>query len=519
MNKSRTLIQNTLYISISKLITEIIGIFVQILIIRKLTVETYGEFNFLLNSFIIFQIFSISPIADVFYRYIAELSEKYDYNRLYKLIIYGTFISLLSFIILLLILNNFKYDLIKIFLISDLNQYYWYYVIFLCSFYLSSFTSLITASLLLHKYLGIIRIITSFIRSVLYYIYLSNLTVSKLIIIESIVSFIIFIYLTIIITMNLVKKENVCTSPFFNGKKRILRFGLFSSLNELGTGIIGTSSDYFIISAIGDPISVGLYAFAHKIYGIIFKILPMKDLFSVIRTVFFQKYSNNISKSEINLYYNIMVKAMLPIYILPFLIFSIFGKSIIMYIFDPKYISSFYTTCIVLLSLVTIAVFYPLGIVVQLYEKTEYGFYSRIVAIFSIISGIYFMKIWGITGVATATLIGETLRNVLMLIFISRCIKIKYEIKGIFKWLFPIGILYISFLLINNIVNNIIVLIIFIFLFLSLYVLLLIFYNPFNDKELLVINNIINNSKALIIIKNVVLKINNVKKVIQYDFK
>lgn len=513
MSRSQTLLKNTLYISISKLVTEVIGIFVQILVIRKLSVEIFGTFNFLLNSFVIFQIFSISPISDVFYRYIAEFSEKNDYKRLRKLIQYGTFISLVSFLLLLLLLHLFKYDFSRIFSINDLDQYYQSYILFLCCFYLSTVTSLITASLLLHKNLGIIRIITSIVRSVLYLITINNLTVNKLITIESIVSFISFVYLSFILIKKIVKKESEDKISFYNGKRRVFRFGVFSSLNQLGTGIIGKSSDYFIISAIGDPLSVGLYAFAHKIHGIIFKILPMKDFFSVVRTVFFQKFAKKKSEIEINTYYNLMVKVMLPIYIFPFLIFTIFGKSIITYIFDPKYLASYYTTCIVLLSLVITAIFYPLGLVVQLYEKPEYGFYSKIVVIFSIVAGIYSMKFWGIVGVASATFVGELLRNIIMLCLLRKIIKIKYKYMDILNYFIPIGILSIVFYLFYNSIDNIIILIFMMLIYFVVYVILTILYNPFNNDELIIMNNVISKSNSLVKIKDVVLKINSIKKV------
>ena len=83
-NKSKTelLVNNTLWMYISKIIVQLFGFIVSVLIIRKLSVTEYGTYTFLLSLFFIVQILIINPIGSVLNRYIPELINNKHYNKL-----------------------------------------------------------------------------------------------------------------------------------------------------------------------------------------------------------------------------------------------------------------------------------------------------------------------------------------------------------------------------------------------------------------------------------------------------
>lgn len=511
MNKTKILVENTKFITYSKILTQIFGLVVQIFVIRKLSVDIFGEFNFLLNIFVIFQIFSISPITNVFYRYLSEFAENNDYKKMNKLLIIGISISFFIFIILIVLVIVFKSKLINIFSIKHFNENKFCLLLFLM--YFSNILTIIASSLLLHKYLGIYRILCSFTKSVIYISILNNLTLNKLLTTEIVYNSLLAILLLITLIIYLIKnrKRELKNKSQKNYKKRIFRFGIYTSLNQLGAGIIGKSSDYLIISAIGNPVSVGLYAFAHKIYGIFYKVLPMRDVLSIIRPLFFQKYAKNKSKKSINQFCNILVKIMLPLHILPFLIFFVYGKPIIKYIFDVKYLQAYIPTCIVLLSLSITAIYYPIGLVVQLFEKPEYAFYAKIVVVFSIFAGIFSMKFWGINGVVTATLIGNLLKNLIMFRLIKRHILLKYDIKNIFNYFWISIFTIIIFYIFNHFVNNLFSLLSFIVLYTIIYIFLIVIYHPYKKSEIEILIKISDSSKLTNTLKKYIIKIHKIK--------
>ena len=88
------------------------------------------------------------------------------------------------------------------------------------------------------------------IRSFLYLYFLNDLTIELLILIEIIILGFIFVG-EFLIFINYVTKLNKRSSdlkiPF--DRSRIKRYGFFSFLNEIGAGIVGKASDFFIIES------------------------------------------------------------------------------------------------------------------------------------------------------------------------------------------------------------------------------------------------------------------------------
>ncbi len=90
-SKAKTLIHNTKWIYISKIVTQILGLVATVLVIRKLSVDIFGTYNILLNSFIVFQIFAVSSVSNIFNRYIPELIANKEYRKFRKFVFNWSF--------------------------------------------------------------------------------------------------------------------------------------------------------------------------------------------------------------------------------------------------------------------------------------------------------------------------------------------------------------------------------------------------------------------------------------------
>jgi O-antigen/teichoic acid export membrane protein len=292
---------------------------------------------------------------------------------------------------------------------------------------------------------------------------------------------------------------------------RVIRFGLFSSLNELGAGIVGKTSDYFIISAISSPYYVGIYAFAYKIYSIIFRLLPLKDFQSVLRPLFFQKFTEKYDKEEFIRVYNFIIKVMIPVYLLPAVYFLIFGRKIIEFVYDPRYLDAYVVTCIVLFSNTIVALFYPQGLAIILKERMDIALYSKGVVIFSIVAGIFGMKWFGIIGVAIATMIGDFLRNLFMHLMLKGKVDMEYRIGELKNYLLISGFLIVTFYFAQYIVTGLISLMAISFAFLLVSGLLLIVFHPFNSDELNILNRISKTTGPFSRITPYIIKINHLR--------
>lgn len=506
MSKTQKLIKNSFWIIIQKASTLIISFITGIIVIRKLSVEDFGYFSILLATFNVFLMLSLSGVNQVINRYIPEFDEKNDIWGARKLLKICIVIALSIFIIIQLSFFIFNEQIANFFNFKNFNVIYIYFIIYSISAFLYYILDIISKALLLHYKSALAIIITNLLRLIIYIIFIDKLNVQVLLVIEASVLMVFIIYISYIIIKYL-PKTNIPTHPnntYWNAKKSVmLKYGAFASLNELGAGIISKYSDSFIISSMGNQISLGIYSFGAKIYNLLYSIIPIKEFYTLVRPIFFQKFSSeDYDINEFNNMYNYIIKILLLIYLFPLIYFLIFGKELIFYVLDPKYIIAYNIANIILSSYLIIPFFYPLGLTIMLKERMDLIFYTKIVAIFSIVFGILAMKYIGIYGVATVTVLGELFKNLLMYFLSKRIIRIKYYFKDYFKF-FLINIIFgIVFYFINLLSNGIITFIIFSFLFFVSYVFINIKFNIFNDYDKELINRILStNKKTAFILK------------------
>lgn len=481
----------------SKITTQIFGFIITILVIRKLAVVTYGTYNFLISSLVVFNLFAVSPINSIFNRYIPELIQNKEYTKLKKIIFYGLTLSVFIFALILIGIYSLRNPFGNFFHIPNFESHFFAFIIFVLLGFLKVLIVAIIAALLLHKVSSILNIIHAAVHSLTYLYFLPVLTVNLMLYIEASLTFLYLLPSTVVLLRfyrNLdFESSKVQGSPVT--RRRVFRFGLFSSLNELGAGIVGKTSDYFIISAISNQYYVGLYAFAYKFYYMIYKILPLKDFLTILRPLFIQKFTEKYRKEEFVQVYNFIIKVMLPVYMLPTIYFFIFGKSVIKYIYDPKYLDAYWVTCIIMFSNLFMAFFYPLTLTLILKEKMEIALLSKTVVVFSIFAGIYGMKHFGIIGVATATMIGDFLRNIIMLVMMRKKADIIYKFKELKKYLYVSVFLIAVFYLTQSFIGGILELLIISTIFAFIALALLIMYHPFNKKDLQLLERISQSSR------------------------
>lgn len=418
--------------------SQLFGLLSIVLVVNKLPVDIFGTYNLLISSFVVFQIFALSSVQNVYNRYIPELAQKNEYKKLSQLLKYSFAFSATLFTLLIVILVFFKEQFSTYFNVPDFNKYLVAFVIFSYSYFLQLIIDTTLKAFLLHKKVAYITILNAALRVIAYIILYKSLNVNKLLIIEAALSgfFIVqggIIYLKYI-TQHL--KSNQQNKKANTNFKREIKYGLFSLVNELGVGIVGKTSDYFIVAALSSPLQVGLYAFAHKLFDIVFKVIPFKDIQSVVRPIFFKKYSEDYELHEFMKIYVLMIKILLPIYTIPVLFFYVFGKNIIVLFFNTNFIDAYWVTVVMLSSNILLAFFFPLTLTAQLKERMDVLLYSKIIAVFSIIAGVLGMKYFGIVGVALASFFGGVFNNLFIWIGMRKYPEVHYNIGKLWRIVF-----------------------------------------------------------------------------------
>ncbi len=500
MHTLKKFTENIGWLIIGTIISNIISIIVSIVIIRKLKVEDYGIYSLFIGSLSILSIFSINGILLALRRFIPEIIQKQYFSFHKSLIIKLYFISLIVTFIIVLIVFQFKKE---VGVILNINQFEVYYSIFIINIFLYLQTTLsqdILSSLFEQKFIAITSVLGMLARGVLYSIFFTNLTIDLIFIIEALcigvrgIPSIIYLFIRI---QNLAKHKNSDINAEEKKviQKRISRYALLSTANEIGEGGFSQVSDYYFISAFLGPFFMGLYAFPYRLLSSIFSWVPIEKINNIFKPYFINKY---YEKNEDPAYLTSMFNFLFKIYFLFFgmlivLIIS-YQKLINIYLFNSKYLETQLLLAVVLFFYIFNALGYPTHIIIEVKEKIEYTLYAKVFAVFNVLAVIFVLKFtdWNLLGVALATGISKYLRFYYLYLIIKKMSKVKILLPGLLKsssLIIISGIFMFLMSLIDNLfIQLILPMLVGIILFLVLYRLI----KPFNNSEEILLSNFLN---------------------------
>jgi O-antigen/teichoic acid export membrane protein len=394
------------YLAAGKFITPLVTFLITIFIVRKLTVEEFGIYNVLIAAMAYIDLFSSLGLPSIFQRYIPEFHAKKHIARIKKLVFHGSLYrtALAAFFILLIILFS---DLSgRLFHIEGWLGYFQLFALGILFFLETELIGVVLTSLFLHKYFVISNIAYIMLRAGLLYYLLNRGWALKGLLVGEVAMYALFLVLLIYYYIRHFSRKPQEDSD--NGQeelpvKRLAKYGAYSYFNEMGVMILNVSTDFFIISAFLGPVAVGIYAFANRVTQLLARILPHSLLQELIQPSFFTKYVDSDSKASLEKMGNLLIK-LIAFFTIP-MTFAIvvLGKKVIVYLFDPKYLSSLNVLWIVALFLAIRHFQAPLGLVLQSLEKVNYLFYSKIFAVYNLILDLIMVQIWGVAGVAVVT--------------------------------------------------------------------------------------------------------------------
>ncbi len=491
MHTLKRFTENIGWLVIGTIISNIISIIISILIIRKLPVEDFGIYSLFMGSLSIISIFSINGILLALRRFIPELIQK-QHTSFHKFIIIRLYIiSLFMALVLIFIIFLYKAEVGKLLNINKFEIYYSIFIINIFLFLQATITQDVLVSLFEQKFIAIIGVISMVLRGILYAVLFSNLTIDLIFIIEAIcigtraIPCLLYVYGKISI---LAKNNNV---EIDSGKKkelqkRITRYTLLSTANEVGEGGFSQVSDYYFISAFLGPFAMGLYAFPYKLLSSIFSWIPVERMTDIFKLYFINKY---YEKNEDSTYLTRMFNFLFKIYFLFYGIIIIgilsYQKLIQIYIFDSKYIETQLLLAIILIFYLTKALGFPTHIIIEIKEKIQYTLYAKIFAVFNVLAVIFILRYtnWNLVGVGLATGLSNFLRCYYLYLVIKKMSKvtlIKIDFVKAFALISITGLIMYSTSLMNDLISQILLpFIVGIISFLVLYRMI----KPFNQNE------------------------------------
>ena len=482
--------ENARYILLQKFITPAINLIITIYIVRKLSIIDYGIYNLLYAIIGYLTLFSSMGMLNAFQRYIPEYFTKKHYSKVKRLVNWGLAIRLSVALVIFLIILTSGDSVNSLVKTDNLNLYIQIFLIGIILFLEIQLIEITLSSLLFNKAIMISYLIATIIKGGFIYLFLeSGLGLKGLLFAETIYFGLLFLLQYFFYFTGFAKKYSSFDSSL--SAKRILRYCAFSYLDEIGWTILDVKTDFFIISSFLGPAMVGIYAFANQIIEIISRVMPFKIMNSLIRTVFFSKFSSKSEASQLIKHYNFLNKIIAFISFPILFIVLIYGDKIIIYLFDPKYLPALQTLW-VFASFTTIINFqFPLQLVLQAMEKVEITFYAKIFSIYNLIGDLIIVQIYGILGIAVITCTARLFQFIFILYRVRRIIDLKVELKSLVKIFINSMLMLAGLIVVKDFIVNAFGLIIFSILGLIFYMFISYFNKSFFNDEREFINRLL----------------------------
>ena len=491
--------ENIKWLFIGTLLSNFISIFISIFLIRKLAVADFGIYSLFMGSLAIFSIFSINGIVVALRRFIPELLQKKYYKYHKKIIIKLYLFSLLLIFSTVLIVYVYKREIGILLNIDKFELYYSIFIINIFLFLQASLTSNLLVSLYEQKFLSIIGVISIIARGILYAVFFSQLTVDLIFIIEAIclgIKALPSLYFSYKKISEIEKESGFMISREEDKEflKRIKRFSLLSTANEMGEGGFSQFSDYYLVAAFLGPYAMGLYAFPYKILSTIFDWIPMVQLNNIFKPYFITKYYEKEKNTNyLTEMFNFIVKIYFFFYGVIVVAVISYQNIVQVYLFNSKYLQTEALIVIVIFFYLLRSFGFPISIIIEIKEKIEYTLYAKAFAVFNVLAVLFVLEYtkWNLIGVAIATGVSGLLNNIYLYSKMKKVSNVSLNFTEFSKMLLMflvIGISMYTASLVNNIIMQIILpLIIGLILFQLLYRAL----RPFNKNEESIISNLL----------------------------
>ena len=366
--------KSSIYTLIGRTWDQVVGLIITWLLIKVLSVEEYGIYNLLVGTGVYLGIVSSFGLIPALQRYLPEFFQRKEYLQFWWTVRLGLIVrgvgAILSVSVIALLFDKIG----PFFQIGDYFKYFLTFSIGVIFLFQAHLLQGVLRAMFLHKYAVRAEVIYSLLRllllCVVFYLGYGLLEVFVTNVIASVILLgLCFRYyrLNADQTMGEGKQsETFSRSSLF---KRLFRYSGFSVFNQIGKGVLDISTDLFVIAHFLGSSPLGYYSFAARIGRLISSWLPSKILRQVVTPTLFARYGESRDKKEIDRMFGFLSKLNAFLMFPVFAFAAVFGKEIIQYVFDPKYLTAYPVMIILLIHFMMRA--FPVALPLQAVEKPE----------------------------------------------------------------------------------------------------------------------------------------------------
>ncbi len=211
-----------------------------------------------------------------------------------------------------------------------------------------------------------------------------------------------------------------------------LHYRRASFVDDLGSMLLSADISRIIIASFSTNFQVAIYSVAVSIVDRLRALIPM-EIFRPLATVtFFRRHEETGTIEEVNRMFA-FIFAINRIVAVAFLAFFIpLGQEALIWLFRSDYGGSYLPA---LLLLVTIGIVgMPVGLVAQALNRPQFLVYSKLAVLVQIAVAISLVPAYGAIGMASAVLLSELARNLIVLGLLRREFPIRYPWASTFRF-------------------------------------------------------------------------------------
>lgn len=438
----RGMLSDSLYAAFGTNATHILALFITMVLTRKLSVESYGLYSFMLATYGMATMILSLGIQPIIERYLPEILARQDKRAAVKLQLMAAAGHLGIALLISLLAWIFRAQIAEHFHVPEFPQLLPWFVLFtLFKFEAIVFEQMLTAHRS-QKYRNLVLTAFQAVKLSLFFFALpkdgSVSQVMSFLVLSNLLLLIAFLGRVLGLNRRL---ESIDQLPL--PARRMLRYGLLRYVSVVTMVAFMSDIDvWFITFFLEDGIEVaGIYRLATKAANMMAHLVPTAYLLYVIVPVYVKEYTRNKDKNQlvrVFLFYNKVVTGFLA----PTLIGAlILAEPMMEHIFDPKFLAAALPFRIFFVGMFFHYFFNTSSFLLVVLERPEITLYSRVFIIYNIVMDIILIPHFGAAGAAMATGSAMAFGYLFTYLMIKRHVRIHIPWKAVLRIFFYGGLM------------------------------------------------------------------------------
>jgi O-antigen/teichoic acid export membrane protein len=191
----------------------------------------------------------------------------------------------------------------------------------------------------------------------------------------------------------------------------------------LGNSLLSTNNDKYILALASNNLQVAIYAIATTLLDKIMFILPIKMLRPLLETSLYAVYDKSKSENDLNdmFQFIFIFGVTISMYIIAVMI--PLGPNMLILLFDkPVVLQAYYPLLIFMVNIVMFSI--PIGLVANAIKKPQIIIVGQLFGVINIFVGYLLARKYGAIGMAVATTLSMTLRQVTSYYIVRKTVSI-----------------------------------------------------------------------------------------------